>query len=95
MELSPAAYNLPARTTLVQVSENHIAIVVDRKSRIIMADGKKLLDKTIKIKEAAPNLYVSIVTTAPVCSKTKKYFQKNGIALTEVHDTSHFKTAKN
>ena len=39
--VDPKKIGLPARTVLEQIASNVIAIVMLRKSRIIMVDGKK------------------------------------------------------
>jgi hypothetical protein len=38
---NPKEFGLPARTVIEQIDKNTIALVIDRKSRIIMSDGKK------------------------------------------------------
>ena len=60
---------------------DRLAIVIIRKSRIIMSDGKKILEKTEKIKEALPKAKISLKTSAPVCSKTTVFLKKNGIDI--------------
>lgn len=40
IKLEPKEFGLPARTVIGQIDENTIALIIDRKSRIIMADGK-------------------------------------------------------
>ncbi|MGW8194902.1 MAG: hypothetical protein ACWGOX_11625 [Desulforhopalus sp.] len=81
-KLSPKQFNLPPRTVLEQVDDHTIAIVMNRKSRIIMADGKKIVEKATKIKEAAPSTSVLLKTTAPVCSKTKAFLLAAGVDFT-------------
>ncbi len=81
MKISPQQYGLPARTVLEQLDDNTIAIVVNRKSRIIMADGRKIQDKARKITQVQPSLKVALKTTAPVCSKTTTFLEKEGIEL--------------
>jgi len=70
------------RTIVEQIGQHAIAIVVKRKSRIIMADGKKILATAEKIKKAKPDFRVLLKTSAPVCSKTIQYLADNGIELT-------------
>lgn len=79
--ISPKEFGLPARTVLEQVDENTIAIVMDRKSRIIMADGRKIFEKAQKIKESQPSVSIVLKTTAPVCSKTKQLLESADIEL--------------
>jgi hypothetical protein len=80
-DLSPKQFNLPARTVLEQIDDNTIALVISRKSRIIMSDGHKIIEKAQKIRIALPSTTVVLKTTAPVCSKTEAFLQKAGIAL--------------
>jgi len=61
--------------------QNTIAIVIERKSRIIMADGKKILEKLHKIRNKQPFVSVVLKTTAPVCSKTKNFLQGERVQL--------------
>ncbi|BHH82187.1 hypothetical protein [Desulforhopalus sp. 52FAK] len=86
MQLDPKAYNLPPRTKLAKIAEDTIGIIVDRKSRIIMSDGKKLFEKVQAIRDVAPSIKVSIVTTAPVCSKTRVFLKQSDIHLQEISD---------
>jgi hypothetical protein len=72
MRLDPTEYGLPARTVIEQIDKNTIALVIDRKSRIIMADGKKILEKLSKIKKYRPSVNVVLKTTAPVCSQSSQ-----------------------
>jgi hypothetical protein len=79
--IDPNNFGLPARTIIEELGKNHYALVVDRKSRVIMADGKKLVEKTDKIKKVLPGIKVSLKSTAPVCSKTIRFLADHGIEL--------------
>ncbi len=81
MKLDPKGFSLPARTSLKQVDTNTIAIVINRKSRIIMADGKKILEKALKIQKIQPAVRVVLHTTAPVCSKTIRFLDSEKIQV--------------
>jgi hypothetical protein len=81
MTLNPKEFGLPARTVLEQVDDTTTAIVMNRKSRIIMADGKKILEKARKIQEVQPSITVALKTTAPLCSKTRRFLEDEGIPL--------------
>jgi hypothetical protein len=81
MKLLPKEFGLPPRTILEQIDDDTIAIVIDRKSRIVMADGKKILEKTQRIKEMQPSTTIVLKTTAPVCSKTIKFLEAEKISL--------------
>jgi hypothetical protein len=82
--VDPRSFGLPPRTVLEQVDPNTLAIVINRKSRIIMADGRKILAKATKIKEAKPGCSVLLKTTAPVCSKTVQFLEEQGVAVVRV-----------
>ena len=79
--LNPKEFGLPARTVLDQLDGKTIVLVIDRKSRIIMADGKKILEKISKIKDAQPQINVALKTTAPICSKTKAFLESEGVQV--------------
>ena len=79
--LDPKSLGLPSRTTVEEVNKDTLAIVIKRKSRIIMADGIKILSKTTQIKAAKPNMDVILKTTTPVCSKTLQFFKNNGLEV--------------
>ena len=72
-------FGLNSRTTLTHHKDG-IAIVVDRKSRVIMKDGKRIIDQAsiIRKKTIKPIL---LLTSAPVCSKTKLFLAENNIAV--------------
>ncbi len=78
-KIEPHLYGLSARTNLVQI-DNSIGIVIDRKSRIIMKDGHRIVKQAhaIQIKNNKP---VILITSAPVCSKTKQYLSANNILI--------------
>ena len=81
MIIDPKQFGLPSKTVIEQISKNNFAIVISRKSRVIMADGKKLLDKATKIKEDQPQAIVTLKISAPLCSKTKQFLEEHGIAV--------------
>ena len=79
--IDPKTFGLPAKTIIEELGKNHYALVVDRKSRVIMADGKKLLEKAEKITAFEPGKKISLRSTAPVCSKTSRFLADHGIEL--------------
>ncbi len=81
--IDPKEIGIIGKTIIEQVSRNHYAIVISRKSRIIMADGRKLLDKFNLIKKANPGAKFSLKTTTPVCSKTTAFLQDHKIYIIE------------
>lgn len=79
----PKTYGLSSRVTLHAVKEAHLALVIHRKSRIIMADGRKIMKKVEAIQSVNPKLQVSLMTSAPLCSKTARYLSEHGVAVLE------------
>lgn len=77
--IDPKQFGLNSRTKLATLNK-HIAIIVDRKSRIIMKDGRRIFDQAVAIrkKEKRP---VVLLTSAPVCGKTKIFLSENDIAI--------------
>ena len=80
-EVDPKQFGLPGRTVIQKLDNNHYVLVIDRKSRIIMADGRKIAEKAAKIRKVAPQAKISLKSSAPVCSKTIPYLAGQGIDL--------------
>ena len=79
--IDPKQFSLHPKTVIEDIGKDHLAIVINRKSRIIMSDGKKILEKAEKIKEALPGSTISLKTSAPLCSKTIAFLKENGINI--------------
>ena len=79
--VDPKLFGLHASTKIVQTGEKQFVIVINRKSRIIIKDGKQIVAKAARIIEKIPGAVVSLRTTAPVCSKTKAMLQDNKVEL--------------
>ena len=77
--LDPKQFGLNSRTSLLE-KKNTIAIVIDRKSRIIMKDGIRILDQAFKVQKIKRKSVV-LLTSAPVCSKTKTFLLENDISI--------------
>ena len=82
-QLDPEKFGLSKRVELLKLGRNHIGIVKNRKSRIIMADGRKLLEIAEYIRKINPNYKISIITNAPVCSKTTDFLKEHYISFAE------------
>ena len=80
--VNPKEFGLPARTVIENLDDATLALVIDRKSRIIMTDGRNILDKAKKISKVRPNVHIVVKTTAPVCSKTAKFLAEHNITVT-------------
>ncbi len=78
--LDPVSYGLPKRTVLENYNGG-IALVIDRKSRIVMADGRRILDKVATLRKQVGDTAIVLKTTAPVCRKTKLLLAGYGIAI--------------
>tara|TARA_X000001036_G_C20189413_1_gene606809 strand:- start:256 stop:513 length:258 start_codon:yes stop_codon:yes gene_type:complete len=79
--VNPKTYNLSSRIKLFKDSAGSLFIVIDRKSRIVMKDGSRVVKIAEQIKEVNKNKKISLLTSAPVCSKTKALLLKNDISI--------------
>jgi len=79
--VDPKEFGITGKIIIEQKARNHYAIAISRKSRIIMADGRKLLEKFNLIKKAKPDVKLSLETTTPVCSKTTAFLKDHGIDI--------------
>ena len=84
-QLDPKIFNLNSRA-IIEEEKSALTLVVNRKSRIIMKDGRRLLDQVRQIKKLSKKS-VSIFTTAPVCSKTKGFLNNNGVEIIQENNT--------
>ncbi len=82
MKLDPKKYGLSTRVVLIENDQKEIIISINRKSRIIMKDGIKIVDQVHQIQRQEKKT-ISVETSAPVCSKTKQFLQKKGIEVRE------------
>ena len=71
---------LSSRIKIAVDNKNNHYIVKNVKSRIIMKTGKKIYEIA---KQFKPNTKggVFLATTAPICSKTKKYLEEKKINI--------------
>ena len=79
--IDPTQYNLSSRVDLRQDRSGGLLIVINRKSRIIMKDGIRVLGMVKKINKIDPKKNISVRTSAPICSKTKKLLLENSIVV--------------
>jgi len=73
-------FGLSGRTILGVDNKNNHYIIKNIKSRIIMETGKKINEIANKIRSKTKGS-VFLATTAPVCSKTKKYLKEKKINI--------------
>ncbi len=76
-------FGLPPRTVVEKIAADTLAIVIDRKSRIIMADGRKIVEKAGKIRQERPGMRIILKSSAPVCGKTSNFLSEHGIDVQE------------
>lgn len=74
-------FGLPSTTILEDVDPHLMALVINRKSRILMKDGAKIIEKVDKIRAQLPWVQVVLKTTAPVCSKTIRLLKAEEIDI--------------
>ena len=79
-EIDSKSVGAPTRLIIGEDSNNHLYIIKNIKSRIIMRDGHKIVETVKQIKNKTNNS-VSLATTAPVCSKTTKFLNENDIKI--------------
>ena len=79
--VDPKIYNLPPRTKLLQDNAGSLFVLIDRKSRVVMKDGHRVVKIAEDIKKVNQNKKISLLTSAPVCSKTKILLSKNNISV--------------
>jgi predicted AAA+ superfamily ATPase len=79
--IDPKRFGLHFSTRIEQQGDRQFTFRIDRKSRIIMKDGKKILANAGKIKSKVPGAVVTVATTAPVCSKTRQFLADQGISV--------------
>ena len=79
-EIDSKSVGAPTRSVIGQDNNNHLYIIKNIKSRIIMKDGHKIVEAVKQIKNKT-NSSVSLATTAPVCSKTTRLLNENDIKI--------------
>ena len=80
-KINPKRYNLSQRLNLQQNELNELFIIIDRQSRIIMKDGHRILKMVNRIQSIEKDRHVSVLTSAPVCSKTKTFLSNHSIPV--------------
>ena len=80
-KVDPRVFNLSNRLNIQENDKKDVFFIVDRKSRIIMKDGIRIFNQIQKVKEKRRNARFFLKTSAPVCSKTKKYLNQRNIEI--------------
>ena len=82
--IDPKRYNLSPRTILRQIGKYNISIIINRKSRIIMKDGQRIMEQAQAIRRINSNMIITVLTSAPVCSKTRSFLLEKNIYIKEL-----------
>ena len=82
--IDPKRYNLSSRTILRQIGKKNISIIIDRKSRIIMKDGLRIMKQVQAINQINSKMTITVFTSAPVCSKTRAFLLEKNIYIKEL-----------
>ena len=85
-QIDSSILGLSKRTQVAVGRDRNYYIIKNIKSRIIMKDGKKIVETASIIKNQT-NKQVFLATIAPVCRKTKTYLISKNIQI--VTDYSH------
>lgn len=80
-KLDSIKYGLNSRIKLFQNTKKEVFLVIDRKSRVIMKDGLRIIDIAEKVKSKEKYTGFYLKTSAPVCSKTKLYLNQRNILI--------------
>jgi hypothetical protein len=80
-DIDPKTFGLHSSTRITKTGDNRFTLVIQRKSRIIMKDGRNILSKAKQIKSMIENASVDVRTTAPVCRKTNAFLKEHGIDI--------------
>ncbi|SVB12871.1 uncharacterized protein METZ01_LOCUS165725 [marine metagenome] len=83
-KIDPRRYNLSPRLNLQQNKLNELFIIIDRKSRVVMKDAHRILEMVNRIQSIEKDRYVSVLTSAPVCSKTRIFLSDNSISVKDL-----------
>ena len=80
-QLESIKYGLNSRVKLFQNTKKEVFLIVDRKSRVIMKDGLRIVEIAEKIKNKEQYTGFFLKTSAPVCGKTKLYLNNQNIFI--------------
>ena len=83
-KIDPKRYNLSSRLNLQQNKLNELFIIIDRKSRVVMKDAHRTLKMVNRIQSIEKDKQVSVLSSAPVCSKTRTFLSNNSIPVKDL-----------
>jgi hypothetical protein len=85
-KIDPRVFGLSSRINIQENNKNEIFFIIDRKSRVVMKDGIRVFDQTQKVKKRRLNSRFFLKTSAPVCSKTRKYLNQREIDVLDIKE---------
>lgn len=74
-------FGLTTRTVVGRINNNSVILIKDRKSRIIMKDGRQILEQLDTIKSNSKIENIALATNAPICGKTTKLLAENNVEI--------------
>ena len=83
-KVDPRLFNLSNRINIQENDKNEVFFIIERKSRIIMKDGIRIFNQIQTMKEKRSSARFFLKTSAPVCSKTKKYLNQRKIEIFDI-----------
>ena len=83
-KLDPKVFNLSNRVNIQENDKKEVFFIIERTSRIIMKDGRRIFIQSQIVKEKRPNVRFFLMTSAPVCSKTIKYLKQREIEIFDI-----------
>jgi hypothetical protein len=79
--LDAREFGLSPRTKIGKIKNSLVYIILDRKSRIIMQDGARIMRIVEQLNSGNPGISVGLATNAAICSKTTAYLKENGVEI--------------
>ena len=83
-KIDPKRYNLSPRLNLQQNELNEFFLIIDRKSRVVMKDAYRILEIANKVQSIEKDKNISVLTSAPVCSKTRTLLSSYSILIKDL-----------
>jgi hypothetical protein len=80
-KINPKIYSINSRISIFRTTNGGVLVMINRKSRIIMKDGHKIIENVKKINKIEKDVKITIKIKAPLCSKTKTFLEKKGVFL--------------
>jgi len=76
-----ARFGLNSRVKLEIINKNHLGILKQIKSRIILKDAEKIVEQVNTIRKKDPDIKVSLICNNNICSKSTALLIKNNVEI--------------